>query len=56
MARLELSGNNVVAEERLITHFAERLRTAKQAYDGSIYVTTDSIVNGQLIKITAKAK
>lgn len=54
LTRLELSGNNVVAEERLIEHFGERLRTAKQAVDGSIYIVTDSRENGQLIRITPK--
>ncbi|MBT5073233.1 MAG: PQQ-dependent sugar dehydrogenase [Kordiimonadaceae bacterium] len=54
LTRLELSGNNIVAEERLIKHFGERLRTAKQGYDGAIYIVTDSRENGQLIKITPK--
>ena len=54
LTRLELSGNNIVAEERLIKHFGERLRTAKQGYNGAIYIVTDSRENGQLIKITPK--
>jgi glucose/arabinose dehydrogenase len=54
ISRLELSGNNVVAEERLIGHFGERLRTLKQGYDGALYAVTDSRTNGQLIKITPK--
>lgn len=54
IARLELSGNNVVGEERLIAHFNERLRTAKQGYDGAIYVVTDVKNKGKLIKITPK--
>jgi aldose sugar dehydrogenase len=56
LVRLELSGNHVTAEERLISHFDERIRTAKQGIDGAIYMVTDSKENGQLIKITPKKK
>lgn len=55
LARLVLFGNNVVAEERLIEHFGERPRTAKQGADGAIYIVTDSRENGQLIKLTPKS-
>ncbi len=54
LARLVLSGNHVTAEERLIEHFGERPRTAKQGADGAIYIVTDSRENGQLIKLTPK--
>jgi len=54
LTRLELVGNHVVAEEQLIKHFNERLRTAKQGYDGAIFIVTDSRENGQLIKLTPK--
>ena len=54
LTRLELVGNNIVAEERLIEHFGERLRTVKQGYDGALYIVTDSWENGQLIKLTPR--
>ncbi len=54
LTRLKVSGNNIVAEERLIEHFGERLRTVTQGADGAIYVVTDSRENGQLIKVTPK--
>ena len=54
ITRLKVSGNNIVAEERLIGQFDERLRTATQGADGAIYIVTDSKENGQLIKVTPK--
>ncbi|MCP5381007.1 MAG: PQQ-dependent sugar dehydrogenase [Kordiimonadaceae bacterium] len=54
LTRLVLGGNNVIAEERLIEHFGERLRTVKQGYDGALYIVTDSAENGQLIRLTPR--
>jgi len=42
LQRLELDGEKVVKEERLLTDLKERIRDVRQAPDGSIWVVTDS--------------
>ena len=42
LQRLELDGDKVVKEERLLTDLKERIRDVRQAPDGSIWVVTDS--------------
>jgi glucose/arabinose dehydrogenase len=42
LQRLELDGEKVVKEERLLTDLKERIRDVRQAPDGSIWVATDS--------------
>jgi glucose/arabinose dehydrogenase len=42
LQRLELDGEKVVKEERLLTDLKERIRDVRQAPDGSIWVLTDS--------------
>lgn len=51
LARLVLSGEKVVAEERLLTSERERIRDVRQGPDGALYVATDSS-NGRILKIT----
>lgn len=50
LARLELDGNRVVSEEKLLTDLGERIRDVRQGPDGFIYVLTDSD-NGRLIRL-----
>lgn len=50
LVRLVLDGDKVIAEERLLTDPAERLRLVKQAPDGSIYVLTDG-VEGKILRL-----
>lgn len=50
LARLELDGDKVVAEEKLLTELGERIRDVRQAPDGFIYVLTDSD-DGRLIRL-----
>jgi glucose/arabinose dehydrogenase len=52
--RLELKGDRVVAEERLLTDRKERLRDVRQGPDGAIYLLTDA-TNGRLMKLVPKA-
>lgn len=51
IARLVLDGDQVVAEERLLTGLGERFRDVKQGPDGSMYALTDGS-GGRIIRIT----
>jgi aldose sugar dehydrogenase len=48
--RLTLSGNTVIAQERLLATRRERLRDVKQGADGALYLLTD---NGKLLRYGA---
>jgi aldose sugar dehydrogenase len=50
LVRLELNGNKVVKEERLLTELDERIRDVRQGPDGWLYVLTDQR-NGRLIRL-----
>lgn len=51
LVRLELEGNKVMDEERLIANEHGRIRTVTQGPDGYIYLLTDS-PRGKLLRIT----
>jgi len=51
LIRLELDGNRVVAEERLLHDLNERIRDVQQGPDGAIYLLTD---DGKLLRLTPK--
>jgi glucose/arabinose dehydrogenase len=50
LARLEMEGNKIVKEERLIDGKVGRIREVQQGLDGYIYIVTDES-NGRLLKI-----
>ena len=50
LIRLELDGDRVVHEERLLTDRAERIRDVREGPDGAIYVLVDE-ENGKLLRI-----
>lgn len=50
VARLELDGPKVVAEERLLESLAERIRDVRQGPDGHIYLLTDSS-DGRILRL-----
>lgn len=50
LIRLELSGDRVVHEERLLERLGERIRDVRQGPDGYLYVLTDA-ANGQLLRL-----
>jgi glucose/arabinose dehydrogenase len=50
LARLELEGDRVVGEEKLLTDLGERIRDVRQGPDGFIYVLTDSD-DGRLLRL-----
>ena len=53
LVRLELNGERVVAEERLLTDTHPKVRDVRQGPDGAIYLLTDSR-EGTLIKLVPK--
>jgi aldose sugar dehydrogenase len=50
LARLVLDGDQVIAEERLLSSLAERIRDVRQGPDGLLYVLTDSS-NGRILRL-----
>lgn len=50
LVRLELDGDKVVREHRLLTNFGERIRDVRQGPDGWLYLLTDSS-NGRVIRL-----
>ena len=50
LIRLELDGNRIVHEERLLTDRGERIRDVREGSDGAIYVLVDE-QNGKLLRI-----
>ena len=50
LIRLELSGDKVVGEERLLGSRKERIRDVREGPDGSLYLLTDS-ARGKLLKV-----
>lgn len=50
LVRLELDGEKVVREERLLTDLGERIRDVRQGPDGRIYLLTDS-PNGRILRL-----
>lgn len=52
LARLELAGDHVVAEERLLDEPGHRLRNVSQGADGAIYVLQD-MPERKILRITA---
>lgn len=53
LARLVLDGEQVTAEERLLTDLNQRIRDVKQGPDGAIYVATDS-ARGRILRVTLR--
>jgi glucose/arabinose dehydrogenase len=51
LVRLELSGDRVVREERLLTDLGARIRDLRQGPDGLLYLLTDES-NGRLLRLT----
>jgi aldose sugar dehydrogenase len=54
LVRLELNGERVVGEERLLVDRKERVRDVRQGPDGALYVLTDHNTAGKLLKLVPK--
>ncbi|MDI1253577.1 PQQ-dependent sugar dehydrogenase [Thermomonas sp.] len=52
LIRLQLDGDRIVSEERLLTDLGERIRDVRVGAHGSVYVLTDA-ENGQLLRLEA---
>ncbi len=50
LVRLDLDGDRVVGEERLLTGFGHRIRDVRNGPDGALYLLTDS-ADGRVLKI-----
>ena len=50
VARLELDGDTVVAEERILEDLDERIRDVRQGPDGFLYLLTDS-PRGRVLRV-----
>jgi glucose/arabinose dehydrogenase len=55
LLRLELDGDRVVSEERLLQGRNARIRDVRQGPDGYLYVLTDA-ANGQLLRLGLQAQ
>ena len=51
LARLELDGNRVVKEERLLQGLNERIRDVRQGPDGALYLLTDNDA-GRILRVS----
>ena len=50
LSRLELDGDRVIGEERMLRELRERIRDVRQGPDGFVYLLTDS-PNGRLLRL-----
>lgn len=53
LIRLELDGDRVVHEERLLGERGERIRDVRQGPDGALYLLVDDPANGKVLRIAA---
>ena len=50
LVRLELEGDKVVKEERLLRDLRERIRDVRQGPDGALWLVTDSAL-GRILRL-----
>jgi glucose/arabinose dehydrogenase len=51
LVRLEIDGEKVTKEERLLTNLGERIRDVRQGPDGALWLLTDA-GNGRVLRVT----
>lgn len=51
LVRLQLNGNTVTAEERVLQNLSERMRDVRQGPDGALWLLTDSST-GRILRVT----
>jgi glucose/arabinose dehydrogenase len=51
LSRLELKGDRVVKEERLLQDLNERIRDVRQGPDGALYLLTDNEA-GRILRVS----
>ena len=54
MVRLELAGDAVASEERLLTEWGERLRDVVEGPDGSLYLASEAGKIGRIVPVESK--
>jgi glucose/arabinose dehydrogenase len=50
LVRLELDGEKVVKEERLLTNMGDRIRDVREGPDGALWLVTDNAA-GRILRI-----
>jgi aldose sugar dehydrogenase len=55
LVRLQLNGNSVTGEERLLQNLYERIRDVRQGPDGALWLLTDSSA-GRILRVSPAAK
>jgi glucose/arabinose dehydrogenase len=55
LVRLQLNGNTVTSEERVLQNLNERIRDVRQGPDGALWLLTDSSA-GRILRITPAGK
>jgi glucose/arabinose dehydrogenase len=55
LVRLEMDGEKIIGEERLLTELGERIRDVREGPDGYIYLLTDS-ENGRILRLEPAGK
>ena len=55
LVRLQLNGNAVTSEERILQNLNERIRDVRQGPDGALWLLTDSS-SGRVLRITPAEK
>jgi glucose/arabinose dehydrogenase len=55
LVRLQLKGDTVTSEERILQNLNERIRDVRQGPDGALWLLTDSSA-GRILRITPAAK
>jgi glucose/arabinose dehydrogenase len=56
LVRLELDGEKVVGEERLLKGVGDPVRDVRQGPDGALYVVTDDKSDGRVLKLVPKRR
>jgi glucose/arabinose dehydrogenase len=55
LVRLQLNGNTVASEERLLQNLHERIRDVRQGPDGALWLLTDSS-SGRILRVAPSSK
>jgi glucose/arabinose dehydrogenase len=55
LVRLQLTGNTVAGEERLLQNLYERIRDVRQGPDGALWLLTDKSA-GRILRVSPAAK
>ena len=55
LVRLQLNGNSVTGEERLLQNLHERIRDVRQGPDGALWLLTDNSA-GRILRVSPAAK